>query len=399
MSLDTVNTVGKPAPPGHSSSRTIWMTRLIISLTVLVCLTIVGIVLYALSLISGAIIILIVSALLAYIIYPVVHFLERYLPRPLAIAVAYLVIVTLLAVVLYVVITSLIQQSASLVGYIQFLFTPEGQKQIQPVIAFLQNLGITQSQIDQFKGQVIAQLQGIITGLLPLLTSTFSNIISFIVIVTLSVYFVVDGGRVVRWLCTKTPVSYRSTITFLVHILNQSTGGYFRGLLLVGAIGGLCTGIFLTLLHVPFAALLAVLFFLFFFIPMIGGYISGILTVLAAFPQGWVTMVIVAVFTVLLQQIVLGQIVSPRVFSKSVGLHPIVALFALFAGAELFGVLGGFLAVPIAGVLQEIIEALWKHWKSQNPEQFPVDEVAVQPPVLVTEAKSSLPDSSVKISD
>ena len=396
MSLDTVE---RTAPPGHLSSRSIWMTRLIISLTILVCLTITGIVLYALSLISGSIIILIVSALLAYIIYPVVHFLERYLPRSLAIAVAYLVIVTLLAAVLYVVITSLIQQTASLVRYVQFLFTPEGQKQIQPVIAFLQNLGITQNQLDQFQGQVLAQLQGIITGLLPLLTSTFSNIISFIVIVTLSVYFVVDGGRVVRWLCTKTPISYRGTMTFLVHILNQSTGGYFRGLLLVGAIGGLCTGIFLTLLHVPFAALLAVLFFLFFFIPMIGGYISGILTVLAAFPQGWVTVVIVAVFTVLLQQIVLGQIVSPRVFSKSVGLHPIVALFALFAGAELFGVLGGFLAVPIAGVIQEIIEALWRHWKIQHPEQFPVDEVAVQPPVLVAETKSSLPDNSIKVPD
>ncbi len=110
-------------------------------------------------------------------------------------------------------------------------------------------------------------------------------------------------------------------------------------------------------------------------------------------------MVIVAVFTVLLQQIVLGQIVSPRVFSKSVGLHPIVALFALFAGAELFGVLGGFLAVPIAGVIQEIIEALWRHWKTQHPEQFPVDEVAVQPPVLVAETKSSLPDNSIKVPD
>src|SRR5579863_3396125 len=264
MSVNT-NTVEKTEPPHHITSRSVWMTRLIISLTVLVCLCIVGVVLYALSLISGAIIILIVSALLAYIIYPFVHLLERFLPRPLAIAIAYLVIVSLLAAVLYVVITSLIQQSATLVQYVQFLFTPQGQKQIQPVIAFLQNLGITQSQIEQFRGQVLAQLQGIITGLLPLLTRTFSNIISFIVIVTLSVYFIVDGGRIVRWLCTKTPKSYRGRITLLVHILNQSTGGYFRGLLLLGAIGGLCTGIFLTLLHVPFAALLAVLFFLFFF--------------------------------------------------------------------------------------------------------------------------------------
>ena len=241
MSLDTVD---ETAPPGHLSSRSIWMTRLIISLTILVCLTIAGIVLYALSLISGSIIILIVSALLAYIIYPVVHILERYLPRPLAIAVAYLVIVTLLAAVLYVVITSLIQQTASLVRYVQFLFTPEGQKQLTSDSVPAKS-GDYSNQLDQFQGQVLAQLQGIITGLLPLLTRTFSNIISFIVIVTLSVYFVVDGGRLVRWLCIKTPISYRGTITLLVQILNQSTGGYFRGLLLLGAIGGLSTGIFL----------------------------------------------------------------------------------------------------------------------------------------------------------
>jgi predicted PurR-regulated permease PerM len=393
------HSVENTATPGHVPSRAVWMTRLIISLTVLVCLLIIGIALYALSLISGAVIILIVSALLAYIIYPVVHFLQRYLPRPLAIAIAYLVIVSLLIAVLYVVITSLIQQSASLVQYVKFLFTPQGQKQIQPVIAFLQSLGITQSQIEQFRGQVIAQLQGIITGLLPLLTSTFSNIISFIVIVTLSVYFIVDGGRFVSWFCNKTPIAYRGAITLFVHMLDQSIGGYFRGLLLLAAIGGLATGIVLTLLHVPFAALLAVIFFLFFFIPMIGGYISGILTVLAAIPQGWVTVVIVIVFTVLLQQIILGQIVAPRVFSKSIGLHPIIALFALFAGGELFGVLGGFLAVPIAGVIQEVIEAMWKHWKTEHPEQFPVDNASLQQPVLLTETTGNLPGKNIQMTE
>ena len=392
------HSVENTTPPSHITSRAVWMTRLIISLTVLVCLLIIGIILYSLSRISGAIIILIVSALLAYIIYPVVHFLQRYLPRPLAIAVAYIVIVSLLAAILYVVITSIIQQSASLVGYIQFLFSPQGQKQIQPVIAFLQNLGITQTQIEQFRSQVIAQLQGIITGLLPLLTSTFSNIISFIVIITLSVYFIVDGGRIVRWLCHRTPVTYRGSITLFIHMLDLSIGGYFRGLLLLAAAGGLSTGIFLFLLHVQFAALLAVIFFLFFFIPMIGGYISAILIVLAAFPQGWVTMLIVAIFMVLLQQIVLGQVVAPRIFSKSIGLHPIIALFALFAGGELFGVLGGFLAVPVAGVIQEVIEALWKHWKTQHPEQFPVEGASLQQPVLA-ETKSSPPDNSIKVSE
>jgi predicted PurR-regulated permease PerM len=61
-----------------------------------------------------------------------------------------------------------------------------------------------------------------------------------------------------------------------------------------------------------------------------------------------------------------------------VGVHPIVALFALFAGAELFGLLGGFLAIPVAGVLQQIIVALWRRWKDEHPEQFPPEELPVQ---------------------
>jgi predicted PurR-regulated permease PerM len=79
-----------------------------------------------------------------------------------------------------------------------------------------------------------------------------------------------------------------------------------------------------------------------------------------------------------LQGIVIGQILSPRIFSKTVGVHPIVALFALFAGAELFGLLGGFLSVPAAGVLQHIIVAIWHRWKNEHPEQFPPEELPLQ---------------------
>jgi predicted PurR-regulated permease PerM len=59
-----------------------------------------------------------------------------------------------------------------------------------------------------------------------------------------------------------------------------------------------------------------------------------------------------------------------RQHSKTVGAHPIVALFALFASAELFGLLGGFLFVPVAGVPQQRIVALWRR-KDEHSEQFP----------------------------
>jgi len=53
----------------------------------------------------------------------------------------------------------------------------------------------------------------------------------------------------------------------------------------------------------------------------------------------------------------------------------------------------------LMGEQQEVIEALWKHWKTQHPDQFPVDNTPLQQPVLLTETTGILPDKSVQITD
>jgi predicted PurR-regulated permease PerM len=385
MSPHTTDTTHEKAsaeavPSGHAGRR-----RLIIALTVLAFLAIGAVALFALSLIVGAVILLILSALLAYLIYPLVRFLQRRLPPPLAIAVAYLLVAGALAVVMFIVTSSLIRQSSALAQYIQFLLSPAGARQLQSLSDSLGKFGISKGQVIQFENQLLAQAQSALSGLLPFLIVFFSNLINLVLVVTLSVYFVIDGPRIVRWLRLKTPVAQRDRINFLLSALDQSLGGYFRGSLLQALIGALGTGVGLALLHVPYAALLGVLFFFLFFVPVIGSVVISALSILAALPQGWVVMLIVAVYMTFLQGIVLGQILGPRIFSKTVGVHPIVALFALFAGAELFGLLGGFLAIPVAGVLQQIIVALWRRWKVEHPEQFPPEELPLQQSALLPE--------------
>jgi len=385
MSQHTTDLIHEKASTDKLPSGKAGRRRLLMALTILVFLVIGAVALYAISLIVGAVLLLLFSALLAYLIYPLAQFLHYRLPHTLAIIIAYLLVAGVLATGLFLVITSLIRQSSTLTQSIQFLLSPAGEHQLQSVADSLGKLGIPKDQVIQFENQLLAQVQGVLSGLLPFLIAFFSNIISLIVGVTLSVYFVIDGPLIVGWLRLKTPVSQRNTITFLLHILDQSLGGYFRGSLLLALIGALGTSIGLTLLHVPYAALLGVLFFLLYFLPVIGGYVIEALCVLTALEQGWVVMLIVAVYMTLLQGLVLGQILTPRIFSKAVGIHPIVALFALFAGAELFGALGGFFAVPVAGVLQQIIMALWHRWKDEHPEQFPPQEMPLQPSALLPE--------------
>jgi predicted PurR-regulated permease PerM len=371
MSSNAPDTADAKTPTRTPPSDRTLSRRLIWALTVLALTAIGAVAIYAISLIWEAALLLPLSALLAYFIYPLTEFIRHRLKRPLAITVAYLLVAGVLAAIVCLVASSVVGQASSLAHTIAFLLSPAGKRQLQPMIGLLGKLGISSGQVAAVQNQLLSQALGALSGLLAFLIGLFGNVINMIMVITLSVYFLLDGPRIVDWLCHKTPVNQRDTISFLLHTLDASLGGYFRGTALMALIGAVCTGTGLALLRVPYAALLGTLFFPLYFLPVIGTYIIAGLCILAALPQGWAVMLAVAVFMELLMGVFLGQVLAPRIFSKTVGVHPIVALFALFAGAELFGLLGGLLAIPVAGVIQQIIVALWKRWKNRHPDQFP----------------------------
>jgi predicted PurR-regulated permease PerM len=120
---------------------------------------------------------------------------------------------------------------------------------------------------------------------------------------------------------------------------------------------------------VPFALLLGVLAFVLEFIPVLGTLVSGAICVLLALTKGWVIALIVLVYFVVVH-VIEGDVVGPRIVGKAVGLHPVVSLAALIAGAELFGIAGALLAAPVAGVLQALLIAIWIEWRATHPKAF-----------------------------
>jgi predicted PurR-regulated permease PerM len=357
--------------------RFVWFRRLIIALTLLAWMAIGAMVISIIGHMLGTLILLIAAGLLAFIIYPIVLLLQRFMPRFLAIIFVYIVVLSALSFLMYNVVASVIQQFSEFVIYFQYLLSPQGQRQLQPFIETLNKLGVSQNQLTAFGEQIVNQLQGLITQIIPVLSGIIYVLISVVVTAVLSIYLLIDGGRIICWLRYKTPIDQRENINFLVTTVNRIVGGYFRGLLILAAIAGISTGIVLTLLGVPYAALLAVVVFVFLFIPVIGGVISGSLCIILSIPQGWVTVLVVTIFEILLQQVLIGQVLTPRILGDAVKIHPIVAILALFAGTELLGMglLGGFIAVPLAGILQALLIAFWDRWKETHPEQFPLAEI------------------------
>jgi predicted PurR-regulated permease PerM len=202
----------------------------------------------------------------------------------------------------------------------------------------------------------------------------FTLFLNIVLVTTLSIYFLLDGGRISNWLLNRTPLSQRERIAFLMKTVDRAVGGYIRGTIVINALIGLLIGVGVFLLRVPYSFLLAVLAFFLSFIPVVGGSIIVAVSLLLALPEGWLTILLVAIFLILLQGVLVGQIIRPRVLGQAVGLHPIIAISALIVGGGLFGLLGALFAVPIAGIVQACLQALWSAWKVAHPEEFPAEK-------------------------
>lgn len=360
------------------SPRSIWQRRLSISLTVLVWTILGGMAIWIIGHAIEALVLFSIAAVLGYIIYPLVQVLQRVLPRLVAIILVYLIILSGLCVLIYVTIISLVAQLNTLIPHIQEMLQPGKPSPIQPLLNLLYSLGITRENIFDSIQQLVLQLREVVKDIVPLLQGLFSLILNIVLVTTISIYLLIDGKRIFHWLQYRTPLDQRQRIRLLMDILNKTVGGYIRGTFLVSGLVAILTGLGTFLLGVPYPFLLAILTFFLAFIPIVGTYLIVIVSLLFALPQGWVTMLLVAILLIIVHSFLRGQILGPRIIGEAVGLHPIIAILALVVGGGLFGLLGALFAVPVVGVILALIRAFWSAWKVTHPDQFPPDGEAAQ---------------------
>jgi predicted PurR-regulated permease PerM len=229
-------------------------------------------------------------------------------------------------------------------------------------------VGISADQINTARQQIVEQARTIAENSLPYLRSIFNAVLDTFIVAVLSIYFLIDGSRITAWIRRNAPTPARAN--FVLDTLQRVVGGYIRGqfilAVLIGALVGLGMGL---IFRLPYAAFLGVLAFIMAFIPVLGTFISGAICALVGLTHGWLVAVGVLIYFIAMH-IIEGDVVGPRIVGKAVGLHPIISLFALVAGSELFGIWGALFASPIAGVLQAAISALWIEWRAAHPAQF-----------------------------
>lgn len=158
--------------------------------------------------------------------------------------------------------------------------------------------------------------------------------------------------------------------------VNRSVTGYILGDLLTSIIAGTVVFVALVIVGVPFPFLWALWVALVDFLPVIGGAVAGIPTVLFAtahsLTAGLVTLVVFLVYTQ-----IENHVLNPVVMSRTVKINPLLVLLAVLVGATMGSWVGGFfggfvaalLAIPIAGAIQVVIRELWQATAAQPPLQ------------------------------
>jgi predicted PurR-regulated permease PerM len=323
-----------------------------------------GALIWLLSRISFLIIPVMVAALLAGLLRPIVAWLRnRRLPVGAAVAITVLGFLGLIG-------GSLALVGRQLVAGFSELWS-EALAGIQQIQGWLAEgpLHLSAAQIDQYLQEAAAALQNnsssILSGALSFGSTAGHFAAGLILALFVLIFFLLEGDRIWAFLVRLLPLNARAATFGAGRKGWASMVSYARIQMFVAFVDAVGIGVGAAIIGVPLALPLGVLVFLGSFIPIVGALVTGAVAVLLALvANGWVNALIMLGIVLLVQQLE-SHILQPLVMGKAVALHPVAVILAVAAGSYLAGIPGALFSVPILAVANSAIRYIaartWEH--------------------------------------
>ncbi len=213
-------------------------------------------------------------------------------------------------------------------------------------------------------GDLIKAVQGLAAntadGFVKIVSVIFGGLLSFLLIVILSFYLLVQENGISKFLGLITPIKHEKYIIDLWKRSQIKIGDWMKGQILLGLIIAILVYLGLVILGVENALLLAVLTGVLELIPVFGPILASIPAILTAFIGGGLTSALLVIGLYIIVQQFESQLIYPLVVKKIVGVSPIIVILALIIGAKLAGFLGIVLSVPLISAFTEFINDIEK---------------------------------------
>jgi predicted PurR-regulated permease PerM len=225
----------------------------------------------------------------------------------------------------------------------------------------------TEGLMERFSGRAIEFLGTALSGILQS-GLAFLNLISLIFVTPVVAFYLIrDWDRMVAKLRAMIPPDDLPTAERLAREVDEALAGAIRGQGLVCLFLAAFYSAGLWLVGLQYGLIIGLLTGLFSFIPYIGmavGFCVGMVVAAFQFQDLWMIALVAAIFG--LGQFIEGNLVTPRLVGARIRVHPVWLIFAVLAGAVLFGLLGAFLAVPVAAVLGVLIRFAIERYRASS---------------------------------
>ncbi len=191
------------------------------------------------------------------------------------------------------------------------------------------------------------------------LASAFGGIVALILIFILAFYMVVEVEALRNGVEMILPKKYQKLVFTVAPKIQEKIGAWLRGQIIIMVVMFAIIFISLSIIGVPFALALAIFTGLLEIIPFLGPIIAAVPAIIVGFSVSPVAGILVALVFFLAEQIE-GDILTPKIMQKVIGLNPIVSIMALLIGFEIAGVIGSALAIPLSMVIGVTIDEWFK---------------------------------------
>ena len=291
---------------------------------------------------------------------PLVRQLEaRKLSRSVSILIVVLAMLAIATALLVAVIPTAIEETGFLV------------KSAPSLLQNLSNLPIVESLDSQFNGAISNAISGVSTyiadsknwpimlgGVVQVGINLVNGVVGFVVIVTLSLYFMASLGRFKKFVYALVPASRRTKFSEISEEVAASVGRYVGGQATIASINAGLGFIVMSIFGVPYSIVLAFFCFLLALIPLVGAVSGATLVTIVALTVSPGTALAIGIYYLVYMQIE-AYVISPRVMKKAVAVPGGVVVVAAMAGGALLGIMGALVAIPVAASVILILRQVW----------------------------------------
>ena len=327
-------------------------------------------------------------------------------PRAMVVLALYILLIATIVLIGSVVIPPVVEDTEDLVRSVpDYVDDFQAWAQTLPErFPFLPQLGLPDltvglpEQLQDLVAQLGSQFAGLLgqtLGVLRFLVGFLSGALNGIFVLVLALYITQDSERILGYLVGFMPQQRQAQTREMLGTIGDRLGGWLRGQIALSAIIGTVTFVGLSLIGVNYAVLLALIAAVGEAIPLIGPIISAVPAVIVAFFQSPLQGFLTLGLYILIQQLE-NNLIVPKVMERAVALHPLAVMVALLAGAELLGVTGAILSVPVAAAFSVVVQEVRRLQRRRDQQKAGLLEPGGAPAVVpeAPEERGAPPDGS-----